>query len=88
MVKHHQYAKKNFTFLKPFTSTYSNFSNENSQKLAKSLKESEKKEFPFDVRTIDWRSAMESYVLGVKKYLLKEDCSDEALIKGRQKMKR
>jgi len=31
--------------------------------------------FNFDVRKINWESYMESYVLGVRKYLLKEDSS-------------
>lgn len=64
------------------------FINENGQKLALSLSPSDQKEFPFDVRTINWKQCTDSYVLGVKKYLLKEDCSKEAIDKGLKRISR
>lgn len=88
MVKHHQYAEKNFGFIKPFANTRSCFYVDNALKLSESLTESDQKEFPFDIRKVNWREGVESYVLGVKKYLLKEDCSAEAIRKGQLKMQR
>jgi hypothetical protein len=64
------------------------FHNDNAQKLAVSLSKSDQKEFPFDMRTINWKECTENYVLGVKKNLLNEDCSAEAIKKGQQKIKR
>lgn len=88
MIKHHQFAIRNFNFIKPFTSSVSKFYVDNTIELSNSLSKKDQKEFPFDVRKINWNECMETYVLGVKKYLLKENCSEEAIRKGQQKMKR
>lgn len=74
--------------MKPFVNEYSCFRVDNSQKLAQSLSKSDQKEFPFDVREINWRKSMEFYTLGIKKFLLKEDCSENAIRKGQIKMRR
>lgn len=42
--------------------------------------------YNFDVQKINWESYMESYVLGVRKYLLKEDSSTLDLRRSNLKM--
>jgi fatty acyl-CoA reductase len=42
-------------------------------------------EFSFDVRRIEWDSYFRDFVIGVKKYLLKEDPSDLTAAKRRFK---
>lgn len=88
MVKHYQYATKNFDVIKPFACTAQKFYVDNAEKLFNSLSKSDQEKFPFDIRSVNWKDAMDSYVLGVKKYLLKEDCSQEAIRKGQEKIKR
>ncbi|KAI2564986.1 fatty acyl-CoA reductase 2 [Homo sapiens] len=42
--------------------------------------------FNFDVRQLNWLEYIENYVLGVKKYLLKEDMA--GIPKAKQRLKR
>lgn len=64
------------------------FHNENAQKLAESLSKSDQEKFPFDMKLINWKECSENFVIGMKKYLLNEDCSEEAINKGRKKMQK
>lgn len=64
------------------------FHNVRTQKLAASLSPSDQNEFPFDMKKINWKECLDNYCLGVKKYLLKEDCSAEAIKKGQLKLNR
>ncbi len=42
--------------------------------------------FNFDIRQLDWPNYWEDYVLGVRKYILKEE--DSSLPKARRKLRR
>ncbi|XP_003745037.1 fatty acyl-CoA reductase 1 [Galendromus occidentalis] len=52
------------------------FDNTNTQNLFAGLHKSDKDEFNFDVRTIDWPSYVHTYCSGIRRYLLKEDSSN------------
>lgn len=54
--------------------------------LMNSLNEFDKREFNFDIRSIDWSVYFEIYVLGVRQFLLKE--KPETLPEARRKIKR
>ena len=43
--------------------------------LAQSLTEEDRNLFYFQLDTVDWSSFMEDYILGIRKYLLKQDPS-------------
>ncbi|KAK3603205.1 hypothetical protein CHS0354_036132 [Potamilus streckersoni] len=58
-----------------FTSHQWEFTNNNILMLQSQLSEEDKKEFFFDVKSIDWRMYMEWYCLGTKQYVLKEELS-------------
>lgn len=88
MVKMTEKLVHNYRQVKPFVNMPSLFDNQNAQKLSQSLSPADQKEFPFDMKLINWRQMADSYVFGVKKYLMKEDCSEEALRKGLVKMQR
>ena len=88
MLKLHDTFDGFYSFLKFATYNNPGFANEKSQKLALSLSPKDQKEFPFDVRAINWKECTDSYVLGLKKYLLKEDCSKEAMNRGLQRINR
>lgn len=51
------------------------FVSKNPLKLLDMLSERDRKMFYFDVRDIDWDKYMEGYVLGARRYLLKDDMS-------------
>lgn len=61
---------------------------DNTESMRKSLSKADQKEFPFDLRTINWKTCCENYMFGIKKYLLKEDCSAEALTRARKRIQR
>ena len=63
-----------------------NFISENPQKLLKTMSIEDKEIFPFDVRKINYEKHMEDYVFGIRKYLLKQDQSPEALMAARINM--
>ena len=45
----------------------------NYQQLIGCLNETDRRNFFIDVRKVDWGDYMESYILGVRRYLLRED---------------
>lgn len=88
MTKLNKILEKNYNFVRYFVNTPSSFDNSKAQQLAENLSKNDQKEFSFDMRTINWRECIDSYVLGSKRFLLKENCSEEAIRKGQLKMKR
>jgi hypothetical protein len=88
MMKLNKKQEENYDQIKIFLTTPYHFDNTKAQKLSESLSEIDKKEFPFDMKAINWKTCADSYVLGVKKFLMKEDCSAEAIRKGQQKIQR
>ncbi|XP_065225972.1 putative fatty acyl-CoA reductase CG5065 [Planococcus citri] len=65
-----------------FTTREWHFKNENFIKLNKALTPEDRKRFCFDVRTIEWSSYLENYVLGIRKHIFGE--SDCTIPKARQ----
>lgn len=51
------------------------FTQDNTKKLWKELSEKDKKEFPFDIMSIDWAKYYENECYGIRKYVIKEDLS-------------
>ena len=51
------------------------FVSKNPFRLLDMLSERDRKLFYFDVRDIDWNTYMEGYVLGARRFLLKDDMS-------------
>ena len=56
-----------------FTTRQWKFVNRNADMLQEKLSELDRRIFIFDVRTIDWDQYLESYVLGTRQYILKDD---------------
>jgi len=65
--------KKAVETLEFFTSTQWEFTNDNVYKLINEMNEVDNKMFNFDVKDLHWKSYIEAYCLGTKKYALKED---------------
>ena len=65
--------KKAVGTLEFFTSNQWEFTNDNIFKLTEEMNEVDNKIFNIDVRELHWKSYIEQYCLGTKKYLLKED---------------
>ncbi|KAG9510782.1 Fatty acyl-CoA reductase 1, partial [Fragariocoptes setiger] len=59
--------------LEHFTTNEWIYRNSNFVLLNRELSSEDKKLYPLDVKSINWASYMEDYVLGVRKYLLRED---------------
>jgi len=72
--------------LEYFTTNEWTFVNSNFVGLSSFLPPTETEKFPCDVRRIHWPTYMETYILGVRKFLLKEDPS--TLPKARVKLER
>jgi len=51
------------------------FNSNNLVKLIDVMSEEDRQTFDFDVRTIDWQSYMQAYVIGTRQFILKEDLS-------------
>jgi alcohol-forming fatty acyl-CoA reductase len=58
-----------------FTTHEWRFSNNNVVRLAGQLSPVDQKMFNFDMRTLNWSDYMEQYVLGTRRFILKEDPS-------------
>lgn len=59
-----------------FTTREWHFRNDNFVRLNKVLSPQDRKRFCFDVRTIEWSSYLENYVLGIRKHIFGEqDCT-------------
>ncbi|XP_053203007.1 fatty acyl-CoA reductase 1-like [Panonychus citri] len=72
--------------LEYFTTNEWTFRNENFVNLMKSLEPDDFTKFSLDVGSINWCDYIENYILGVRKYLLKEDPA--TLPKARKNIKR
>ena len=62
------------------------FPNERVQSMWNMLSDEDKREFNFDMETIDWKEYFANYVIGVRQYVLKEtpDSVPKALEKRRK----
>lgn len=69
-----------------FTMRTWNLSHGNYDKLLSTLSEEDRRTFPFDLTSIDWKRYIEIFCMGTKKYLLKDNMSN--LDRARQHIKR
>lgn len=72
--------------LEYFTTNEWTFKNENFKQLMQSLDKKDFVKFSMDIQSINWCEYIENYVLGVRKYLLKEE--PRTLPKARANLKR
>ncbi|XP_050502641.1 putative fatty acyl-CoA reductase CG5065 [Diabrotica virgifera virgifera] len=70
--------------LQYFTTNEWKFDDENVRQLAMVLSESDREEFCFDVARINWEHYLENYVLGIRRFIFKEDVA--TLPKARKNM--
>ncbi|XP_060534283.1 putative fatty acyl-CoA reductase CG5065 [Cylas formicarius] len=75
MVKIQDKLTKAATCLEYFTTHEWRFDDENVRKLSLTLSEVDRKEFCFDVEKINWETYIEAYVLGIRRFIFKEDSS-------------
>jgi len=64
-----------------FTTHEWNFKNTNVQRLFTELDPNDQKTFYFDVSQLEWRSYIESYIWGTRRFVLKDDPSTVASAK-------
>lgn len=59
-----------------FASREWEFSNQNTRKVWDELSDRDKKEFPFDIKKVDWEQYHINELYGIRKYVLKEELSN------------
>ncbi|KAK3907438.1 Putative fatty acyl-CoA reductase [Frankliniella fusca] len=75
MVKIQRKLSKAIKCLQFFTTGEWQFTDDNVQALMREMTPADRKVFDFDVREVDWDSYLNMYVLGIRKFILKEDPS-------------
>ncbi|XP_069702736.1 putative fatty acyl-CoA reductase CG5065 [Periplaneta americana] len=75
MVRLHKKVNQAVSCLQFFTTHEWQFTNDNVVRLLSHLNPHDRKTFNFDIKAVDWRSYFEHYVLGTRKFILKEDVS-------------
>lgn len=75
MIKVQDKLAKSVQCLEYFTTHQWTFHNENVRELLNVMKERDKDNFQFDVRSIVWEDYIEKYVLGFRQFLFKQDPS-------------
>ncbi|XP_037505453.1 fatty acyl-CoA reductase 1-like [Rhipicephalus sanguineus] len=85
-VRHYQKIRKAINSLQYFQTHEWLFRSNNALRLLQELSPTDAQLFDFDVRRLEWRSYFESYVLGIRKYLLKAE--DSELPEARKRIKR
>ncbi|XP_026282586.2 putative fatty acyl-CoA reductase CG5065 isoform X1 [Frankliniella occidentalis] len=75
MVKIQQRLSKAVQCLQFFTTGEWQFSDDNVQALMGEMTPADRKVFDFDVREVDWDAYLNTYVLGIRKFVLKDDPS-------------
>ncbi|KAL1414456.1 hypothetical protein MTO96_000860 [Rhipicephalus appendiculatus] len=85
-VRHYHKICKAINALKYFLTHEWLFRSNNALRLLQELSPTDAQLFDFDVRRLEWRSYFKSYVLGIRKYLLKAE--DSELPEARKRIKR
>lgn len=67
--------QKAVSCLEYFTTHEWRFNNENMLRLLGQMSPADRKIFDFNINDLDWRTYIESYVLGTRKFVLKDDPS-------------
>lgn len=86
MVRVQNKLEKAAACLEYFTTRQWSFADDNVQALCASLSAEDRRVFDFNVRNIDWDAYIESYVLGIRRFLFKE--SPQTLPKSRTVLRR
>ncbi|CAB3233823.1 unnamed protein product [Arctia plantaginis] len=86
MVRVQNKLEKAAACLEYFTTRQWAFADDNVQALCTSLSPEDRRTFDFNVRNIDWDAYIESYVLGIRRFLFKE--SPDTLPKSRSVLNR
>ncbi|KAJ8958415.1 hypothetical protein NQ318_002197 [Aromia moschata] len=73
MVRIQDKLDKAATCLQYFTTQEWQFDDENVRTLVTTLSEVDRREFSFDVAKIDWENYIENYILGIRRFIFKED---------------
>lgn len=84
MIKVQDKLAKSVKCLEYFTTHQWTFHGDNVQMLLDAMKESDRQQFQFDVRTIEWENYVEKYVLGFRQFLFKQNPS--SLEESRKRM--
>jgi alcohol-forming fatty acyl-CoA reductase len=84
MIKVQDKLAKSVQCLEYFTTHQWKFNGDNVQMLLDSMQENDRKEFQFDVRSIEWEDYVEKYVLGFRQFLFKQ--SPSSLEESRKRM--
>ncbi|XP_035673692.1 fatty acyl-CoA reductase 1-like [Branchiostoma floridae] len=82
VVKMYNKLERALQSLDYFTSHHWEWSHDNADALMAKMGEEDKKIFKFDCRGLHWPTYMENYVLGTKKYVLKEDMDQLPIAKA------
>lgn len=75
LIRIHQRLQKAVSCLEFFTTHEWNFKNTNVQRLFALLDPNDRQTFYFDVSQLEWRSYIESYIWGTRRFVLKDDPS-------------
>lgn len=75
MVQVQKKLQRAVSCLEFFTTHEWKFTNDNVIRLLTNLHPLDRKTFNFDVMEIEWKSYLEQYILGTRKFILKEDPS-------------
>ncbi|XP_054266767.1 putative fatty acyl-CoA reductase CG5065 isoform X1 [Macrosteles quadrilineatus] len=75
MLKIHKKLQRAVTCLEYFTTNEWKFMNDNMAQLMKEMHPADREKFNFNISDLNWKTYIESYVLGTRKYILKEDPS-------------
>lgn len=86
LIRIYQKLHRAIEALEYFTTRGWDFSSTNVIALSQELQGIDQKEFHFDVRNLNWLSYWEDYVIGIRKFILKEE--DSMLPKARKNLKR
>ncbi|XP_041970543.1 fatty acyl-CoA reductase wat-like [Aricia agestis] len=86
MLKVYRKIHKFSAVLAYFSTRQFKFSNEQTEQLWEHTSTLDKKLFPFDMRQLDWEEYFKEYLLGIRRFLLKE--KDETIPQARIKIKR
>ncbi|UYV79098.1 hypothetical protein LAZ67_17001124 [Cordylochernes scorpioides] len=85
-VQQYKKMERALHILEFFTLHEWSFGHENAVTLMEELKGQDRETFEFDVRNVNWDKYMESYVLGVRRFLLNEE--EDTLPAARKKLNR
>ncbi|KAH8413777.1 hypothetical protein KR222_007982 [Zaprionus bogoriensis] len=88
LMKVYNMVHKQMYVLRPFATTNFSFDLKNTEGLWKSMSSVDQNLFPFDLELFDWDQYFERASPGMRKYLGKQDPTEESLKRSRKRMKR